>query len=474
MSDGEERSTSSEEVYRFSCGHPLVTSHGHRQRKQRAWPKYLGKRLPDVLSLKGDVPSEEVTVNREYYGQAVLIMFQPFRTLQDLHDEKESWWEAYVRKSAILESKEETCRILWNMQNYYESFKSSCVEDAVSEDEDGSDENMGEEDRENFLEEERSLICLDEMSVPMRESNPFLVSLGEFVRSPMMLSAIPNMVRVINGDACRLAVTQMKSAQRKGFSTLIGQWNGSGNEFDINGFDACGEGSKKSVEVRVELLETILAALEMRSQRPNLNDTDAPTNLPINLPSLEEHANQWSLNTKQKKAFFICGAAILKHICAINAEGIPAIRIKQLANEIGAKVSRILKTSASIRMFVSGCGGTGKSRLIQTIVDFARRWNASSAVVVCAPSGIAATFVGGCTLHSLFGIQGKNRRRKYGRTKGPTQEEKEAWSNVCLVIVDEFSMVSPSLFDKMDARLRQLKNRADTPFGGTNLLLIGD
>lgn len=79
-------------------------------------------------------------------------------------------------------------------------------------------------------------------------------------------------------------------------------------------------------------------------------------------------------------------------------------------------------------------------------------------MVVCASSGAAAVLVGGCTIHTALGIRIS--------LKPPLL--------LYLLIIDEFSMVTPGLFDLLDSRLRLLKNRPDTRFGGIHLVLIGD
>lgn len=89
-------------------------------------------------------------------------------------------------------------------------------------------------------------------------------------------------------------------------------------------------------------------------------------------------------------------------------------------------------------------------------------------VVVCASSGAAAVLIGGCTIHSALGV------RISLKPPPPTVEQIFAWSEVYLMIIDEFSMVTPGMFDLLDSRLRLLKSRPQHRFGGIHLVLIGD
>jgi hypothetical protein len=91
-------------------------------------------------------------------------------------------------------------------------------------------------------------------------------------------------------------------------------------------------------------------------------------------------------------------------------------------------------------LFLGGSGGTGKSRVIQAFVDFARRWHSTASVVVCASSGVAAVLIGGCTLHSAFG----NSTRLVDSE--PSSDQIIAWSAIGLLILDEFGMIQPALF----------------------------
>ncbi|KAI9555071.1 hypothetical protein GHT06_017586 [Daphnia sinensis] len=88
--------------------------------------------------------------------------------------------------------------------------------------------------------------------------------------------------------------------------------------------------------------------------------------------------------------------------------------------------------------------------------------------MVTASSGSAAVLIGGSTLHSALGIPpGLN-------PPPPTEVMRATWSQVGVLFIDEFSMISPSFFTLLDKRLRQLKVRPDVPFGGIHVIFCGD
>lgn len=115
-------------------------------------------------------------------------------------------------------------------------------------------------------------------------------------------------------------------------------------------------------------------------------------------------------------------------------------------------------------LFVTGGAGTGKSILIRFL-----RKTLSSRLAVVAPTGVAALNAGGTTINSLFRlppriIQPQDVQEVYDR---------QLYTKLQLLIIDEVSMVRPDLLDGVDRFLR-LNRQNDNPFGGVQVLLIGD
>ena len=118
--------------------------------------------------------------------------------------------------------------------------------------------------------------------------------------------------------------------------------------------------------------------------------------------------------------------------------------------------------------FVTGPAGTGKTTLLNEFLD-----TTDKAVVVAAPTGVAALAIGGQTLHSLLrlplGILGG--RKDLGFCPKPTLQLLRA---IDTLVIDEVSMVSADLMDAIDRRMRQAKGRKTVPFGGAQLIMFGD
>jgi ATP-dependent DNA helicase PIF1 len=116
-------------------------------------------------------------------------------------------------------------------------------------------------------------------------------------------------------------------------------------------------------------------------------------------------------------------------------------------------------------VFVSGKAGTGKS----TIIHFLRH-TLKKNIVVVAPTGVAALNVRGATIHSYFRLP----PRIVTDEDIKEVKDRRLYSKLDLLIVDEISMVRADVIDAMDKFLRINGKYKDRPFGGTQLLLVGD
>ena len=124
---------------------------------------------------------------------------------------------------------------------------------------------------------------------------------------------------------------------------------------------------------------------------------------------------------------------------------------------------------AGDHLFLTGRAGTGKSTLIRHFLETTER----SAITV-APTGIAALNVDGYTIHRLFSFPlGVNQELVRGAGYYPGRFAR-ALAALDTLIIDEASMVRADLFDALTAALERFGPRPGTPFGGVQLVLVGD
>ena len=156
----------------------------------------------------------------------------------------------------------------------------------------------------------------------------------------------------------------------------------------------------------------------------------------------------------------------------------------EITNDARQVLQFINQTQRSI--FLTGKAGTGKTTLLRKIIQTTHK-----NTVVVAPTGIAALNAGGVTIHSMFQLpfggfipeyitgssisqyqkfETKNTLVKHFKMSG---QKKAVMLNMELLIIDEVSMLRADLLDAIDFMLRKVR-RKDIPFGGVQVLFIGD
>ena len=127
-------------------------------------------------------------------------------------------------------------------------------------------------------------------------------------------------------------------------------------------------------------------------------------------------------------------------------------------------------------LFLTGKAGTGKSTFLRYVAQHTKKKH-----VILAPTGIAAINAGGSTLHSFFRLpffpllpnDSRYSYRHIKETLKYTGAQRKLIREVELIIIDEISMVRADIIDFIDKVLR-IYTRNPEPFGGKQLLLVGD
>jgi len=117
-------------------------------------------------------------------------------------------------------------------------------------------------------------------------------------------------------------------------------------------------------------------------------------------------------------------------------------------------------------IFVSGKAGTGKTTLIGYL-----REAIPGNVVVVAPTGVAALQVKGVTIHSFFRLPP---RLIFPEEDIKPLRDKRLYKDIRLLIIDEISMVRADVVDAMDLFLRENGPQKGKPFGGIQVMFVGD
>jgi ATP-dependent DNA helicase PIF1 len=125
--------------------------------------------------------------------------------------------------------------------------------------------------------------------------------------------------------------------------------------------------------------------------------------------------------------------------------------------------------------FITGEAGTGKSFLINKFINEYNEYNLEN-LAITATTGISAKTIGGQTIHSWAGVGfGKSELHELisELRKPKNKNARDRWINTKILILDEISMISADLLDKLNSIGRILRHN-DKPFGGIIVKAFGD
>lgn len=130
----------------------------------------------------------------------------------------------------------------------------------------------------------------------------------------------------------------------------------------------------------------------------------------------------------------------------------------------------ILKTGANV--FLTGEPGAGKTHTVNAYVRYLRQ--AGVEVAITASTGIAATHIGGMTIHSWSGIGIRRNLDPYDLDKIASNERiVKRIRRAAVLIIDEVSMLAAQTLDMVEQICREIKDK-EHPFGGMQVVLVGD
>ncbi len=147
------------------------------------------------------------------------------------------------------------------------------------------------------------------------------------------------------------------------------------------------------------------------------------------------------------------------------------------------KLSVGLVNNTGRSLFLTGKAGTGKTTFLKHIKE-----NSTKKSIIVAPTGVAAINAGGVTIHSFFNLPPSNFIPEYRTFSQPNfidryalfkalrinSAKRKIMMELELLIIDEISMVRADLLDAMDIILRSYRKKMHVPFGGVQVLFIGD
>jgi hypothetical protein len=159
---------------------------------------------------------------------------------------------------------------------------------------------------------------------------------------------------------------------------------------------------------------------------------------------------------------------------------VEAVVKKWTLNDEQARAFRIVAKHSlqnkpdQLRMFLSGPGGTGKSRVIDALTDFFSQRGQSKRIRLCTFTGVAACNIKGMTLHSALSLLTQGKEKKKDNDTRTNRDLVTMWEGVEYLIIDEVSMVGCQLMYDISHALSKAKSMNTLPFGGVNVIFAGD
>lgn len=376
-------------------------------------------------------PSCDDEEMRAFYSASMLMLFHPWRNISDLKESNETWGSAYERfRSRALP---QILHMIGNIQYFYECQ----TEASLNPDEDiPPSQTTGHEDGG------------EEMGVDM-ETMLELDMPADEVETP-----------------CVDIYTQEAIAIGRQMNMLVSpelSWSG---------------GLSNSCPALLDDIQN-LYCWKSQLEQPEISDGAPPSTVSLPTPEIVGHGGYIipeELYNVQLNRLFGEEAA---------EEALTSVDPSCLLSEqcraydiVTWHLNAVLegKEPPQLLMQIQGEGGTGKSKVIQTITDFFAQKRSSAILVKAAYTGIAASLINGKTTHSIARIGISQKKEISVQTKNWLTK---FWNNIQYLILDECSMISREFLANLEQHISVGKGfdkntEGGLPFGGVNVILCGD
>jgi hypothetical protein len=135
-----------------------------------------------------------------------------------------------------------------------------------------------------------------------------------------------------------------------------------------------------------------------------------------------------------------------------------------------------LRPTQQLLMYLGGMAGTGKTQVIKALTTFFAAQGAAHQLQLLAPTGAAASLIGGSTYHHFLGFRDNSNDKTDDVVASRAYKEKvrARIQDRRYLILDEVSMVALQNLHRIAAELAHLLQKLDLPFGGLHVILAGD
>ena len=445
-----------------------------KQNKRRRIPLINCYDFIDTSTFHQDIMSAEYTEvstveeeAMESYCRAACTLFIPFRDVLELLDENGLFLGTFKRKFKEFEAQEghPVIEILTNIQNCRNGLKSGRPRDPLEnqtenrfQEIDAKNRKKGKTLNEIEAEKELSGLSMDEYIKEYQNLIPQTPNTAIYRNDNNELMLSSKVIRASGVSQC--GYKYLSPPDMSGISVLT--TDSPALPVPTNDVNVLPRKAKLSV-----LYNLCITKVQPRTRIVE----GAPEVATGTLDDIQFWGEVlFSSDKYQKKAFeiIVCFFVLAVYDSAEN-DNINT-RKRKIDNECD-KLRVYIGNKLQLLMFLSGAGGSGKSRIINAIIKYAKAFCKSvkilfdnSTIIITAPTGVAAVHIGGETAHKALDLC----------CRQLSEETAIRIQHCYLLIVDEISFGCQSFLTVLNSRCRQAMLSLNAPFGGMNVLFSGD
>jgi PIF1-like helicase/Helitron helicase-like domain at N-terminus len=473
-----------------------------RNDKNKVLPQISNWVFPDASSFGGNIYTMKeypLTTSVENYCRAVLCLYHPFRKIEDITFDG-SFHKKFLQIFPKQTFPSHIESLLTNVQMFYNTMRLPPRDDPVTENttpfkghnDDMSDDESVAEDDDNFFDSAFDILNAGNPSVNAESTPPTNISLTNLRKSgargcgfynlPLPKAPLALTVEARDDRTRRSIPMEFVSVLQSTQSGLPGVPSGG----------VASAPAKRHRPLMNQLMH-LTYRNTIRRLDPSLSTTvteeGSVQQLQVDATGTVLSILQWSrhkplnFDSEQQLSFQIVTAAfVLTYFDDVDRDDSSNLMMKPGGGRIRsqirvdfnkeklklAKLAR-LTTQKTLRMFLNGAGGSGKSRVVNEILQYAKDFTSRlgfafdmRTIIVTAMSGVAATSIGGETLHSAAAFNRK------------IADDDTSWINARLLIIDEVSFMNTKDVETLDEKLRILMRRQNSLFAGMHILFCGD
>ena len=423
LSDSPDSGTKDEtgKIYCFGADHPLHATHGLQKHKadSKKIPNFIGATLP--RKDRGD---------RNYYCLTMLALFKPWRKGTDLKpDTSVTWHETFEQYTFS----EEQNTLIQNFHIKYEcldsrdDYRAQMVKGGPGafisswDDDDGDHDDLAEP------------IAIPDGTEFDLENLPSFLQEGTAYRKRkeqrlMMRRILASVGWTTENKKCKANITESIKPLK---SRSAAEWKLETARYRQSLLDLRKDTNDTITYAKTAEASNIVKVVDKSYLQKSYNAGQGHV-------FIEEAIKKFSLNREQERAFRI---------------------IANYASNLH---------SGHLKMYIGGMGGTGKTQVLKALTHFFELRKEMNRFVIVAPTGTAASLLGGSTYHYMFGIN------EHSGTLSNFAKVRSRLAGVDYVFFDEVSMLSARDLYRISYQLAHTFNKPELPFGGMNMVFCGD